>query len=54
MAAYRFPYADLPSTDVVTLRHLVEDYVGHIHHHFKQIRRLLVPVGRAIASFRCI
>jgi hypothetical protein len=41
MDGYRFPYTDLPATGSVTLRHLVEDYVGHIDHHFKQLRRLL-------------
>jgi len=45
MADHRFPYTDLPATDVATLRHLVEDYVGHIHHHFRQIRQLLLAAG---------
>ena len=41
MGAHSFPYANLPPAEVVTLGHLVQDYVGHIHHHLKQIRRLL-------------
>lgn len=41
LAEYRFGYLDEPPTGAVTLRYLVEDYVGHIHHHFKQIRQLL-------------
>ena len=40
LAEYRFGYLDPPPTGDATLRHLVEDYVGHIHHHFKQIRQL--------------
>jgi len=38
---YRFPYLAYQPSDQATLRDLVEDYVGHIHHHFKQIRSLL-------------
>ena len=38
---FSFPYSGMPSSDVVTLRHLVEDYVGHIRHHFNQIRSIL-------------
>lgn len=42
MAGHRFSYLDLSAaTEFVTLRHLVEDYVGHIRHHFTQIRSLL-------------
>jgi hypothetical protein len=41
---YRFPYLTYQPGDAATLRDLVEDYVGHIHHHFKQIRAL-VDVG---------
>ena len=41
MGDRRFPYTDLPAGDVVTLRHLVEDYVGHIRHHLQQIRSLV-------------
>jgi hypothetical protein len=41
IADYRFVYLDYPPSDVATLRDLIEDYVGHIRHHFKQIRRLL-------------
>jgi hypothetical protein len=41
MAGHRFPYADLPAAEFVTLRYLVEDYVGHIRHHFHQIHVLL-------------
>ena len=41
MGTFSFPFANLPSSDPVTLRHLIEDYVGHIHHHFTQIRDLL-------------
>lgn len=41
IADYRFVYLDYPPSDVATLRDLVEDYVGHIRHHFKQIDRLL-------------
>ena len=41
MGRHSFPYSGVPPTDVVTLRHLVEDYVGHIRHHLKQIRTLL-------------
>jgi hypothetical protein len=39
---YRFPYLNYQPSDAATLRDLVEDYVGHIHHHFKQLRTLLV------------
>jgi hypothetical protein len=39
---YRFPYLNYQPSDAATLRDLVEDYVGHIHHHFKQLRALLV------------
>ena len=35
---YRFTYLNYQPSDAATLRDLVEDYVGHIHHHFKQIR----------------
>ena len=38
---FSFPYSGMPQSDAVTLRHLVEDYVGHIRHHFKQIRSIL-------------
>ena len=41
IAGHRFPYADVPATEFVTLGYLVEDYVGHIRHHCKQIRGLL-------------
>lgn len=41
MAQHRFPYSCIQPSDTVTLRHLVEDYVGHIRHHFTQIRSLL-------------
>lgn len=41
VADHRFSYVDVPPTESVTLRHLVEDYVGHIRHHFRQIRGLL-------------
>jgi hypothetical protein len=37
----RFPYTELRLGDVATLRHLVEDYVGHIRHHLRQVRALL-------------
>jgi len=40
-ADYRFAYLDYPASDEATLRDLVEDYIGHIRHHFKQIRQLL-------------
>jgi hypothetical protein len=38
---YRFGYLDDHPIESATLRHLIEDYVGHIHHHLRQIRRLL-------------
>jgi hypothetical protein len=38
---YQFGYLKYPPPDQATLRDLAEDYVGHIHHHFEQIRRLL-------------
>ena len=38
---YKFGYLTYQTSESVTLRDLVEDYVGHIHHHFPQIRRLL-------------
>jgi hypothetical protein len=41
MGRHSFPYSGLPPADVVTLGYLVEDYVGHIRHHLKQIRGLL-------------
>lgn len=41
MGAHSFPYSGLPAADVVTLGHLVQDYVGHIRHHLEQIRTLL-------------
>jgi DinB superfamily len=41
MGDHRFPYTSLPPSDDVTLGHFVEDYVGHIRHHLKQIRGLL-------------
>jgi hypothetical protein len=41
MGHFSFPYSGMPASDIVTLRHLVEDYVGHIHHHFNQIRSIL-------------
>ena len=41
IAAYSFPYLTYQTSESATLRDLVEDYVGHIHHHFKQIRTLL-------------
>jgi hypothetical protein len=42
IGGYRFPYLTYQTSESATLRDLVEDYVGHIHHHFKQIRSLLV------------
>jgi hypothetical protein len=41
---YEFGYLEYQPSDSATLRDLVEDYVAHIHHHFKQIRSL-IPVG---------
>ncbi len=41
IADYRFGYLEYQPSDAATLRDLVEDYVGHIHHHLRQIRRLL-------------
>jgi hypothetical protein len=41
IADYQFPYLDYRPSDSATLRDLIEDYVGHIHHHLRQIRRLL-------------
>ena len=41
LADYRFGYLDVPPTGAATLRYLVEDYVGHIRHHFRQIRQIL-------------
>ena len=41
IADYSFPYLDYRPSDSATLRDLIEDYVGHIHHHFRQIRSLL-------------
>ena len=38
---YRFGYLEYQTSGSATLRDLAEDYVGHIHHHFKQIRALL-------------
>jgi hypothetical protein len=38
---YQFPYVDYRPSDSATLRDLIEDYVGHIHHHLGQIRGLL-------------
>ena len=36
-----FGYLDYQPSGSATLRDLVEDYVGHIHHHLRQIRGLL-------------
>jgi hypothetical protein len=41
IADYSFPYLDYRPSDSATLRDLIEDYVGHIHHHLRQIRGLL-------------
>ena len=41
IAEYRFPYLGYHPSDSATLRDLIEDYVGHIQHHLRQIRRLL-------------
>ena len=41
IADHRFGYLDYRPSDSATLRDLIEDYVGHIHHHLTQIRRLL-------------
>ena len=41
MGSHRFPYSGLPTADVVTLGHLVQDYVGHIRHHLEQVKELL-------------
>jgi DinB family protein len=41
IGSYRFPYVTYQTSESATLRDLVEDYVGHIHHHFKQLRSLL-------------
>jgi hypothetical protein len=41
LAGYRFSYIDPPATEFATLRHVAEDYVGHIRHHLRQIRTLL-------------
>jgi hypothetical protein len=38
---YRFGYLEYQTSGSATLRDLAEDYVGHIHHHFKQIRALM-------------
>jgi hypothetical protein len=40
-ADYRFSYLDYQPSEVATLRDLIEDYIGHIRHHFKQLERLL-------------
>ena len=47
IADHRFSYVDVPVTEFVTLGYLVEDYVGHIRHHFRQIRSLLAPGSTA-------
>lgn len=39
---YWFGYLEYQPSDQASLRDLAEDYVGHINHHFKQIRTLLV------------
>ena len=41
IADYSFPYLPYQPSAAATLRDLVEDYVGHIHHHLAQIRGLL-------------
>jgi hypothetical protein len=40
-ASYRFPYVTYALSDEATLRDLIEDYIGHLHHHFRQIRAVL-------------
>ena len=40
MAGHSFGYTD-HSSDVATLRHIVEDYVGHIRHHLRAMREIL-------------
>jgi hypothetical protein len=35
-----FGYLAYSTAEFATLRDLVEDYIGHIHHHFKQLRTL--------------
>ena len=41
IADYQFPYLDYRPSNSATLRDLIEDYVGHIQHHLRQIRGLL-------------
>lgn len=41
IAEYSFGYLAYRPSDSATLRDLIEDYVGHIHHHLRQIRGLL-------------
>lgn len=38
---YSFGYLAYPTSEFATLRDLIEDYVGHIHHHLDQLRRVL-------------
>ncbi len=40
MAGHSFGYSDA-SSDMATLRHIAEDYVGHIRHHLRAIREVL-------------
>ena len=40
-AGHRFSYIEVPRRASVTLRDLVEDYVGHIRHHFTQVHALV-------------
>ena len=47
-AGHRFSYIEVPPTESVTLRDLVEDYAGHIRHHFTQIRALVSPGPRGV------
>lgn len=41
LSEYRFPYLAYEPSAAATLRDLIEDYIGHCHHHFTQIRTLL-------------
>ena len=41
MGGRRFPYFACPQTAFVTLGYVVDDYVGHIRHHLRQIQSML-------------
>ncbi|MEO0559133.1 MAG: DinB family protein [Bacteroidota bacterium] len=40
----RIAWRLVPANEPATLRYLIDDYIGHLHHHLRQIDRQLVAI----------